>query len=143
MSHSITTSYRGSLKGVVITPPQGSRDVSTRVKPTVAWRAPDEPPAVFTLSLKEQKQGGDFDPVPTRIERIGDMEWRLHPTFPLSTGKLYAVVVSSGTERVESWFITEEFLSLGRSAEPEEANEAPVSTLSEPATEHRVIYRPK
>ncbi len=142
MSHSITTSYRGSLKGVVITPPQGSRDVSTRVKPTVAWRPPDEPPATFTISLKEQKQGGDFDPVPTRIERIGDMEWRLRPTFPLSPGKLYAVVVSSGTERVESWFITEEFNLFGRSAESEEAD-APTSTLSEPATEHRVIYRPK
>ena len=97
---------------------------------------------MFTLSLKEQKQGGDFDPVPTRLERIGDMEWRLRPTYPLSTGKLYAVVVSSGTERVESWFITEEFTLFGRSAESEESD-APASTLSEPATEHRVIYRPK
>ncbi|MFQ3610373.1 MAG: hypothetical protein SNJ72_02665 [Fimbriimonadales bacterium] len=140
MSHSIQTPYRGSLRGVVINPPQGSRDVSTRVKPTVSWRAPDEPPAIFTLSLKAQRQGGDFDPVPTRLEQVSETEWRLRPTYPLSTGTLYAVVVASGIERIESWFITEEFRIFSRSPESSEP-EPPAAALSEPADQHTIIYR--
>ncbi len=139
MSHSVSTPYKGSVRGAIVDPPHGSRDVSTRVKPTVSWRDPEEPPAVFTLSLKMQKQGDDFDPVPTRLEQIGNKAWRLRPTYPLSNGTLYAVVVSSGTERLETWFITEEFRIFRHSSEEE--HDTPSSSLSEANEIHVIHYK--
>jgi len=71
-SHQIITDYKGSLQGMVVAPPNGARDVDTRVKPRIAWRGDAQPPAVFSVSLKYQRQGGDFDPVRTRLERRGE-----------------------------------------------------------------------
>jgi DNA gyrase subunit A len=117
-SHQIITDYKGSLQGMVVAPPNGARDVDTRVKPRIAWRGDAQPPAVFSVSLKYQRQGGDFDPVRTRLERLGEKEWQLVPTFPLSSGTLHAIVVTAPNERVESWFITEGDPVHFRSAPP-------------------------
>lgn len=73
-SHQIITDYKGSLQGMVVAPPNGARDVDTRVKPRIAWRGDAQPPAVFSVSLKYQRRGGDFDPVRTRLERLGEKE---------------------------------------------------------------------
>lgn len=133
-SHSVITDYQGSLQGLVIAPPNGTRDVDTRVKPRIAWTGDAKPPAVFSVSLKYQRQGGDFDPVRTRIERVGEKEWQLVPTFPLASGTLHAVVVTTANERVESWFITEGVRIEFRSA--------PQTDSDEGAFEHVVHYQP-
>jgi hypothetical protein len=130
---------QGKPAGVLVAPPNGARDVDTRVKPRIAWRGDAQPPAVFSVSLKYQRQGGDFDPVRTRLERLGEKEWQLVPTFPLSSGTLHAVVVTAPNERVESWFITEGDPVHFRSAPPaESAAEADDGA----AFEHTVHYRP-
>jgi|YNPBryulayer2012_1023412.scaffolds.fasta_scaffold23222_1 hypothetical protein len=138
-SHQIITDYKGSLQGMVVAPPNGARDVDTRVKPRIAWRGDAQPPAVFSVSLKYQRQGGDFDPVRTRLERLGEKEWQLVPTFPLSSGTLHAVVVTAPNERVESWFITEGDPVHFRSAPPTE----PAADADDGAAfEHTIYYHP-
>jgi len=56
------------------------------------------------------------------------------PTFPLASGTLHAVVVTTANERVESWFITEGIQIEFRPAPQEDSGEG--------AFEHVVHYQP-
>lgn len=107
--HEIVTGGQGSLEGLLFLPPDHSRDVDVDTDPEIFWQSGYEPPAKFTVSLKQIDEYGDYQPVSTKRVDLGGNRWELKVLGALDEGSLYAIVVRDDTrgEIRENWFLTE------------------------------------
>lgn len=104
--HIVVPGTEGSLQGLSFDPPDHSRHVDTDIDPAIYWVS-GAPPSQFTVALRRIDEFGDFHPVPTELKRDGTAyRWRLKVVGNLDEGNLYAIVVYSGNEYREAWFLT-------------------------------------
>ena len=105
--HGVYTGEDGSLEGLVITPEPQSLGIDTGEVFLLDWRTGYDPPAEFTLSLRQVYPDGTTEPIYTELEEIDVGHYRLEPTWYLPTETFVLLTITGDGARTRAMYLTE------------------------------------
>ncbi len=102
ITHTVTTSYDGSLDGVDTSPGEDATDLSFDVLINVHWDLESLPPSEFTVRLEEERTPGNWAGVPMKprdeLSSPENRYWWFEPDSLLSPSTRYRIVIQADGE---------------------------------------------